>query len=126
MRLKLLCLLGLHDWELWEYESSNTCTQVRTCRRSSHQETRTQHNWGQWESKSSDACIKVRVCQRDHEHQEELEDHDIENFETPVETESEGYTIDYVWYTGTQCRKCGREFSSKRHTDSTNTRGWHK
>lgn len=70
MAFRLLCKLGLHEWDKWESLSSNSCTQVMVCKYDGVRSTlkslsRITHLWGKWEYESEGNCVQKRKCTRD-------------------------------------------------------------
>ena len=118
MVLKLLCLLKLHNWGNWQYESPERCTQVQVCNRCGRKRHGEQkaHNWGEWRYVNS--CIQVQICNRcgQESHQEEHDWELIESKETGSSDHvSPGsyydthrlHTVTTYWENTLQCKKCG-------------------
>jgi hypothetical protein len=114
--LKFLCTLGLHDWGPWEYESPDSCTQVRVCRRNGHKhpEERVNHDWGPWEYEFPENCTQVRVCRRGYKHQEQRTSHDWEEIERDEAEEYMHGTLKVYVTITYRCKRCGE---TKVHTE---------
>lgn len=61
----------VHQYEDWNYESSDSCKLVRKCSRCSHEiEGNIKHIWGEWIYSSSSECTTKRYCTRNKDHVE--------------------------------------------------------
>ncbi len=52
-----------HTWSEWEYEGTNSCTQVKVCKDCGEKDTQIVHNWSSWREafdKKSDAIQQLR------------------------------------------------------------------
>jgi hypothetical protein len=63
---KVKCLAGSHDLSSWAYESSDSCVQKRSCKRSGcdKSESQTTHNWPAFKYVSGNSCEQERQCSR--------------------------------------------------------------
>jgi hypothetical protein len=102
---KLGCTTGLHDWSVWDYQSTIGCQQARYCKREGCTKTEAQvsHIWYEWSGIVPGRCDQSRSCQRCSE-----EDHrfshlwDVWQYESPT-------TCSQVRY----CRNCKNGFETK-------------
>jgi hypothetical protein len=61
---RLLCYLGWHSWQPWQYLGQPPCHFRRSCRVCDAQETTEEHQWGEWVFTSPNDCHEERVCRR--------------------------------------------------------------
>lgn len=63
---KAKCLVGVHDFSSWGYQSSTSCIQQRHCKRNgcSKTQSQTQHDWTKFEYVSEGSCEQERDCLR--------------------------------------------------------------
>lgn len=95
---KIISKMIKHDWDEWEYKSSDACIQVRICRRCGKQEEK-RHAWSNWKEVSSNSCVQSRVCNKCG-YQETREKHDWSGWEYEI------WDYDTDWYER-KCRRCG-------------------
>lgn len=62
-KVSILCRMLGHRFSEWEYESTNSCEQVRICMRDGYKDSRYSHNL-KWENIATNSCEQTLSCER--------------------------------------------------------------
>ena len=66
LRTKIKCSLLSHKISHWEFASSHSCKQIRSCERGDYEQERTaSHQYDDWEYIDDNTCQQIRICRRD-------------------------------------------------------------
>lgn len=115
MGAHFLCRFFGHKFDTWKYVDSNSCEQLRTCKRDSFTEKQVSHVFSSWEYVAPGSCKQIHVCARCKEKEERIlhvwSSWEAENAEFHIRTCSRDAVVErdaHVFsYTSETCSDCG-------------------